>query len=105
YGPPTPSRPAGPSDETRDRARRHKALGDPTRLSIFEATARRPRTVGALARELGVAQPTVSNHVRILRDAGLVRQEKGEGRRLVADLQSFEGFVEESRRAVLRPDA
>jgi DNA-binding transcriptional ArsR family regulator len=104
YGPPTSSRPAGPSDETRDRARRHKALGDPTRLSIFEATARRPRTVGALAQELGVAQPTVSNHVRILRDAGLVRPEKGAGRRLVADLQGFERFVEECRRAVLRPD-
>jgi DNA-binding transcriptional ArsR family regulator len=104
YGPPAPPRPAGPTDETRDRARRYKALGDPTRLSIFEATARRPRTVGALARELGVAQPTVSNHVRILRDARLVRQEKGEGRRLVADLPSFERFVEECRRAVLRPD-
>ena len=79
WGPPSPSRPAGPSAETRDRARRYKALGDPTRLAIFEATARRPRTVGELARELGVAQPTVSNHVRILRDAGLLDQEKGEG--------------------------
>jgi DNA-binding transcriptional ArsR family regulator len=105
YGPPTPSRPAGPSDETRDRARRYKALGDPTRLSIFEATARRPRAVGALARELGVAQPTVSNHVRILRHAGLVRPETGEGRRLVADVQSFERLLDESRRAVLRLDA
>jgi DNA-binding transcriptional ArsR family regulator len=105
YGPPTLPRPAGPSEETRDRARRYKALGDPTRLSIFEATARRPRTVGALARELGVAQPTVSNHVRILRDAGLVRQERGEGRRLVADLPSFERLLEESRRAVLGPEA
>ncbi len=82
WGPPSPSRPAGPSAEVRDRARRYKALGDPTRLAIFEAAARRPRTVGELARELGVAQPTVSNHVRILRDAGLLDQEKGEGRRL-----------------------
>jgi DNA-binding transcriptional ArsR family regulator len=60
--------------------------------------------VGALARELGVAQPTISNHVRIRRDAGLVRPEKGAGRRLVADLPSFERLLEESRRAVLRPD-
>jgi DNA-binding transcriptional ArsR family regulator len=103
WGPPNPTRPPGPSEATRDRARRHKALGDPTRLSIFEATARRPRTVGELARELGVAQPTVSNHVRILRDAGLVDQEKGGGRRLVADVANFERFVDESRRAVLRP--
>jgi DNA-binding transcriptional ArsR family regulator len=103
YGPPTPSRPAGPSAETRDRARRHKAMGDPTRLSIFEAVARRPRTVGDLARELGVAQPTVSNHVRILRDAGLVDQEKGGGRRLLPDSAAFERFLEETRRAVARP--
>jgi DNA-binding transcriptional ArsR family regulator len=102
YGPPSPARPAGPSEEARDRAQRYKALGDPTRLSIFEATARRPRTVGDLARELGIAQPTVSNHVRILRHAGLLDQEKGGGRRLVADLQSFQRFMEESRRAVLR---
>jgi DNA-binding transcriptional ArsR family regulator len=103
WGPPSPARPPGPSEQTRDRARRHKALGDPTRLSIFEATARRPRTVGELARELGVAQPTVSNHVRILRDAGLVEQEKGGGRRLMADVAGFERFVDESRRAVVRP--
>ena len=90
WGPPSPARPAGPSAETRDRARRYKALGDPTRLAIFEAAARRPRTVGELARELAVAQPTVSNHVRILRDAGLLDQEKGEGRRLVADVARFE---------------
>ena len=46
-------------------------------------------------RELGVAQPTVSNHVRILRDAGLLDQEKGGGRRLVADVASFERFLDE----------
>ena len=103
YGPPNATRPTGPSEETRERARRHKALGDPTRLFIFEATARRPRTVGDLARELDVAQPTVSNHVRILRDAGLVDQEKGGGRRLVADTASFQRFLDESRRAVTRP--
>jgi DNA-binding transcriptional ArsR family regulator len=105
YGPPTPGRPIGPSAETRERARRHKALGDPTRLSIFEAVARRPRTVGDLARELGVAQPTVSNHVRLLRDAGMLDQEKGGGRRLVADIAAFERFVEESRRAVVPPSS
>lgn len=104
YGPPSPVRPSGPSAETRDRARRYKALGDPTRLAIFEATARRPRAVGELARELAVAQPTISNHVRILRDAGLLDQEKGEGRRLVADVARFEDFLDASRRAVVRSD-
>jgi DNA-binding transcriptional ArsR family regulator len=101
YGPPSPTRPVGPSEETRERARRHKALGDPTRLAIFEVTARRPRTVGELAKELGVAQPTVSNHVRILRDVGLIDEEKTPGRRLVANLLNFQRFVEESQRVVL----
>ncbi len=100
WAPPTPFRPAGPSAEVRDRARRYKAMGDPTRLAIFEAAAHRPRSVGELARALGVAQPTVSNHVRILRDAGLLDPEKGGGRRLVADLASFKQFQEEARRAV-----
>jgi DNA-binding transcriptional ArsR family regulator len=103
YGPPNSPRAPGPSEDTRQRARRHKALGDPTRLFIFEATARRARTVGELARELDVAQPTVSNHVRVLRDAGLVDQEKGGGRRLVADVTNFQRFLDESRRAVTRP--
>jgi len=103
YGPPNPPRPIGPSPETRERARMHKALGDPTRLFIFEATARRPRTVGELARELDVAQPTVSNHVRILRDSGLVEQESGGGRRLVADVVNLQRFLDESRRVVTRP--
>jgi ArsR family transcriptional regulator len=80
-------------------------LGDPTRLAIFEASARRPRTVGELARELGVAQPTVSNHVRILRDADLIGQEKGGGRRLQVDLPSFERYLQESLRAVVRSGA
>ena len=66
WSPPNPVPPGRTERQTRDRARRHKALGDPTRLTIFEAAGRRPRSVGDLARELGVAQPTVSNHVRIL---------------------------------------
>lgn len=103
WGPPTPVRPPGPSAETRDRARRYKALGDPTRLAIFESVARRARTVGDLSVALGVAQPTVSNHVRVLRDAGLLRQEGG-GRRLLApDLAGFERFLGEARRAVTPP--
>jgi hypothetical protein len=100
WAPPNPSRPAGPSAEVRDRARRYKAMGDPTRLAIFEAAARRPRTVGELARELGVSQPTVSNHVRILRDAALLDQETGGGRQLRVNLATFDQFLQESRRSV-----
>ena len=53
-------------------AGRLKALADPTRFAILQALGERPRTVGALATTFGLAQPTVSNHVRVLRDAGLV---------------------------------
>jgi ArsR family transcriptional regulator len=101
-GPPTPACLPGPSAGTRNRARRLKALGDPTRLAIFEAVAGRPLPVGELARSMNVAQPTVSNHVRILRDAGLIRPAPGEGRRLEADLESFEALVEECRRAAAK---
>lgn len=56
-------------------ARRAKALSDPTRLMLLSLLARYPATrltVGDLARQLGVSQPTVSGHLKILREAGLV---------------------------------
>ena len=49
------------------------ALGDPTRRTIFERLARRPMAVGELAGELPVSRPAVSQHLRVLKDAGLVR--------------------------------
>jgi DNA-binding transcriptional ArsR family regulator len=48
------------------------ALGDPTRRAIFERLADGPRAVGELARELPVSRPAVSQHLRVLKDAGLV---------------------------------
>jgi DNA-binding transcriptional ArsR family regulator len=48
------------------------ALGDPTRREIFARIAERPRAVGELARELPVSRPAVSQHLRVLKDAGLV---------------------------------
>lgn len=48
------------------------ALGDPTRRAIFELVAESPRAVGELARELPVSRPAVSQHLRVLKDAGLV---------------------------------
>jgi DNA-binding transcriptional ArsR family regulator len=48
------------------------ALGDPTRRAIFERLAERPRAVGELAAELPVSRPAVSQHLRVLKDAGLV---------------------------------
>jgi DNA-binding transcriptional ArsR family regulator len=48
------------------------ALGDPTRRAIFERLAERPRAVGELASEVPVSRPAVSQHLKVLKDAGLV---------------------------------
>ena len=48
------------------------ALGDPTRRTIFELVAERPRAVAELAREMPVTRPAVSQHLKVLKDAGLV---------------------------------
>lgn len=51
------------------------ALSDPTRREVFELLAERPRAVGELAAELPVSRPAVSQHLRVLKDAGLVADE------------------------------
>jgi DNA-binding transcriptional ArsR family regulator len=48
------------------------ALGDPTRRAIFERLAARPQAVGELAQELPVSRPAVSQHLKVLKGAGLV---------------------------------
>jgi ArsR family transcriptional regulator len=48
------------------------AFADPTRILILYALDEQPRNVGELAAELEVAQPTISRHLKILRDRGLV---------------------------------
>lgn len=50
------------------------ALGDPTRRAIFERVAARPSAVGELARDLPVSRPAVSQHLRVLKEAGLVTE-------------------------------
>jgi DNA-binding transcriptional ArsR family regulator len=58
------------------------ALGDPTRRAIFERLAAGPRAVGELANELPVSRPAVSQHLKVLKDAGLVVDRKAGTRRL-----------------------
>jgi DNA-binding transcriptional ArsR family regulator len=58
------------------------ALGDPTRRTIFERLADRPRAVGELARELPVSRPAVSQHLKVLKDAGLVTDRRAGARRI-----------------------
>jgi DNA-binding transcriptional ArsR family regulator len=48
------------------------ALGDPTRKAIFALLLERPRAVVELAGELPVSRPAVSQHLRVLKDVGLV---------------------------------
>jgi len=59
-----------------------EALGDSTRLAIFQRVASRPHSVGEIAEHLPVSRPAVSQHLRILKQAGLVSDIK-EGTRRV----------------------
>jgi DNA-binding transcriptional ArsR family regulator len=58
------------------------ALGDPTRRDVLERLRRGPRSVGELAGELPVSRPAVSQHLRVLKDAGLVTERRDGTRRL-----------------------
>jgi len=76
------------------------ALGDPTRRAIFERLAEGPRPVGELAHGLPVSRPAVSQHLKVLKEAGLVVDQAAGTRRLyrlnpggVAALRAyFDGF-------------
>jgi DNA-binding transcriptional ArsR family regulator len=58
------------------------ALADPTRRAIFERVARKATSVGDLARGLPVSRPAVSQHLKVLKEAGLV-SESPEGTRRI----------------------
>ena len=58
------------------------ALGDPTRQAIFERLAAGPSAVGELARAFPISRPAVSQHLRVLKDAGLVVDEQRGTRRI-----------------------
>jgi DNA-binding transcriptional ArsR family regulator len=69
------------------------ALADPTRREIFERLASQPLAVGELAKLLPVSRPAVSQHLKVLKDAGLVidRQE-GTRRVYQVDLTGVEAM-------------
>ena len=60
------------------------ALADPTRRAVFETLAQGPLPVGEIARRLPVSRPAVSQHLRVLSDAGLVTATAQGTRRLYA---------------------
>jgi len=59
-----------------------RALGDSTRRAVFELVAAEPRPVGELAMQLPVSRPAVSQHLKVLKDAGLVTEERRGTRRV-----------------------
>jgi ArsR family transcriptional regulator len=81
---------------TEQLSRQLKALAHPTRLAMIRDLTLRPRSVGELADAFDLAQPTVTNHVKALRDAGLLRHEDGPGRRpLMVDTDTVRTVVRE----------
>jgi DNA-binding transcriptional ArsR family regulator len=74
-------------------ARAFTALADPTRREVFERVAARPRAVGELADQLPVSRPAVSQHLKVLTEAGLVTSHP-EGTRRIYELdpQGLEGL-------------
>jgi DNA-binding transcriptional ArsR family regulator len=58
------------------------ALGDSTRRAIFDRLADRPSAVGELAADLPVSRPAVSQHLRVLKDARLVADQRAGNRRI-----------------------
>ena len=72
------------------------ALVDPHRRATLDLLCQRPRAVGELVDELGLSQPSISKHLRVLRDGGLVRVRKDAQRRIytvapepIADLEAW----------------
>lgn len=60
------------------------ALTDPSRRAVLGLLRERPRAVGELVAALGLSQPTTSKHLRVLREAGLVRVQTDAQRRIYA---------------------
>jgi len=58
------------------------ALADPTRRAVFESLRGGPRSVTDIAAQLPVSRPAVSQHLKVLKEAGLVRDEADGARRL-----------------------
>jgi DNA-binding transcriptional ArsR family regulator len=67
-------------------------LADPTRRQVFERLRKGPRAVGVIAKGLPVSRPAVSQHLKVLKDAGLV-EERSEGVRRIYSLRR-EGLME-----------
>ena len=78
--PATPTQPTAPTRPTRPSRVEHPdiftAVGDPRRRRIVELLAEADRSVGALTAELAIAQPSVTQHLAVLREVGIVSSRK-----------------------------
>jgi DNA-binding transcriptional ArsR family regulator len=72
----------GKSSLTNDPGDILAVLSDPTRRSIFESLRNSPKPVVELARELPISRPAVSQHLKVLKDAGLVTDRPEANRRI-----------------------
>jgi DNA-binding transcriptional ArsR family regulator len=101
--------PANPADANRMRreeseliAARLKVLADGTRVGLLRDLLLEPASVMDLARRFHLAQPTVSNHVRLLRDAGLLESRKDGGRVVYsAPRERLDRVLEDTRHLLL----
>ena len=81
-----------------------QALGDPKRILILYALHEQPRHVSALADDLGMPQPTVSRHLRVLRERNLVSTERNgtavlytiKDNRIISVLDTMRGILRDS---------
>jgi DNA-binding transcriptional ArsR family regulator len=80
-----------------------KALADPTRLAILLRLARQPASVTEVARQFELSQPTVSAHVQILRDAGLLEERQdGRSARLSANEEGLRRLFSSTEESLIR---
>jgi DNA-binding transcriptional ArsR family regulator len=100
--------PSGPDARARTEllARRLRAVADPTRLAILDALSRSHLTVTDLAAMFSLAQPTVSNHIKVLRDAGFVSSSfDGRRRNLAVRHDVVAEVLESLQRTLMLADA
>lgn len=80
-----------------------KALADPTRVAILMWLAREPASVTEIARQFKLAQPTVSAHVQVLREAGLLEERiTGRSARLSTSEEAVRRFFGEAQESLVR---
>ena len=81
------------------------ALAEPMRRTLLERIIKEPRTVGEIAKDLPISAPGVSQHLKVLREAGLIREERRGTRRIYhaesAALGELRAYVDEMWRAAL----